>query len=250
MPTLLFLLICSGAAAACSALAVVPLAVKQRVPTTWIGWSNALAAGVMLGAAYVLTVSDTLVPESRPAPWIGALGALAGILFIRWTHTALRASELDLNRVDDIGPVYGYRVLLIGTLHSASEGVAIGVAMAVDIRLGVVMAVAIALHNIPEALILGAVLRRLDLKLGEVAGVATAANLSQVLLSVVAFAIVQAMPSTLPFVLGFAAGALLKLVLVELLPEAYREAGHTSIAVVSSLAMSLVVLFQGFLVGT
>ena len=198
MPTILFLLICSCAAAACAALAVVPLSARDRVPTTWIGWSNALAAGVMLGTAYVLTVSDALVLGGRPAPWIGALGALAGILFIRWTHSVLRASELDLNRVDDIDPVYGFRVFLIATLHSASEGVAIGVAMAVDVRLGVVMAVAIALHNIPEALGLGAVLRQLGLKLKEVAGVVTAARLNQVLLSVVAFAVAQEVPGTLP----------------------------------------------------
>lgn len=254
MPTILIVLICSGAAAACAALAVVPLALREQVPKRWIGWSNALAAGVMLGGAYVLTVSDALIaggasPDGQPAPWTGASGALLGILFIRWTHKALRTSELDLNRLEQVDAVYGYRVLLVGALHSASEGVAIGVAMVVDLKLGVLMAVAIALHNIPEALVLGAVLRRLRLRLGEVAAIAVGANSSQVLLSLVAFALVEAAPATLPFVLGFAAGALLKLVLVELLPEAYREAGHTSIAVVSSLAMSLVVLFQGFFVG-
>ena len=241
MPTTLLLLLCSGGAAAFAALAVIPLAWRPLPPTSWFGWSNALAAGTMMGAAYVLTAAELA------APWQGAVAAVLGILFIRLTHRALRTAGVRLDRIDGIEAADGYRVLLIGSLHSASEGLAIGVAMVLDLRLGLFMAVAIALHNVPEAMILGAVLRRLGLRLGEVAGVVVAANAGQVLFSIVAFALIEAAPPVLPWLQGFAAGALIKLVLVEPLPEAYRETGHTSIAVVASLAMSLVVLFQGFL---
>jgi zinc transporter ZupT len=40
-------------------------------------------------------------------------------------------------------------------------------------------------------------------------------------------------------------GAFLYLVLVELLPESYRQAGHTSIALVTLMAMGMVVLLTG-----
>jgi zinc transporter ZupT len=65
-----------------------------------------------------------------------------------------------------------------------------------------------------------------------------------VLLAVVAYAIVQAAPGTLPWALGFAMGALVQLVMSELLPESYRQAGPRSIALVTVVAMGIVVLLQ------
>ena len=55
----------------------------------------------------------------------------------------------------------------------------------------------------------------------------------------------QNLPVVLPWALGFAVGALTYLVLVELLPESYRQAGHTSIALVALVAMGIVVLLRG-----
>ena len=79
------------------------------------------------------------------------------------------------------------------------------------------------------------------------AALAVATNLNQVLVAVVTFAVVGAAPFLLPWALGFAVGALVQLVLVELLPESYRVAGYTSIAVVASIAMGMVVLLEGAL---
>jgi len=56
--------------------------------------------------------------------------------------------------------------------------------------------------------------------------------------------IVQAAPGTLPWALGFAMGALVQLVMSELLPESYRQAGPRSIALVTVVAMGIVVLLQ------
>ena len=59
------------------------------------------------------------------------------------------------------------------------------------------------------------------------------------------FSVVGALPVLLPWALGFAAGALIYLLLSELLPEAYQQAGHTSIAMVALLAMATVVALGG-----
>jgi zinc transporter ZupT len=60
-----------------------------------------------------------------------------------------------------------------------------------------------------------------------------------------AFAVLEAAPALLPAALGFAAGALIYLVTVDLLPESYRQAGATSIALVALLAMGVVAGLQG-----
>lgn len=237
-PTLTVLLYSSLAAAA-GALGALPLLVRGRLPIVGIGWANALAAGLMLGAAYAL-----LVVGVDRVTLSGAVGALLGILYVYWTHWISGTAELDLNRLEETSEAYGYKVLLIGAHHSAAEGIAIGVAMAVDVPFGIFTALAIAVHNIPEGAVLCSILASRGVRRGDAAGLAVATNVSQVLLAVVTFAIVAAAPSAFPWVLGFAVGALVYLVMAELLPECYRQAGPTSIALVTIVAMGIVVLLS------
>ena len=240
MDPTLTVLIYSSLAAGAAALGAMPLVVRERLPLTWIGWANALAAGLMLGAAYALMV----VGLDR-VPAHGAAGAVLGIGFVFSTHAASGTEDLDLNRLDETGPAYGYQVLLVNTLHAAAEGIAIGAAMAVSLPFGIFMALAIAVHNVPEATVFSSILTSRGVRLRDAAGLSVAANVNQILLAVVAFAIVSAAPSVLPWALGFAVGALIYLVMAELLPECYRQAGRTSIALVTIVAMGMVVWLSG-----
>lgn len=235
----LAVLLYSSIAASVAGLGTVPLAVHGRLPLAWIGWANALAAGLMFGAAYALTASGL---DREPAQ--AATGAAFGVAFVFFTHAASGTEDLDLNRLDDASPAYGYQLLLVNTLHAASEGIAIGAAMAVRLDFGIFMALAIAVHNVAEATVFSSILTSRGVRLGQAAGLAVAANVNQVLLAVVTFAIVSAAPSVLPWALGFAAGALIYLVMAELLPECYREAGRVSIALVTIVAMGIVVLLS------
>ena len=238
-PTLTVLMY-SSLAAMTAVVGVLPQAVRGLPSPTTIGWANALAAGLMMGVAYTLLtvgLGDHLVQ--------GGIGALVGIGFVRGTHALTDTGELDLTQLDEAGPVHGYKVLLADTLHAAHEGVAIGAAMAISLPLGISMAVALGVHNVPEAMILGRVLTRQGTGLVQAAGLAVATNVNQVLLAVVTFAVTMAAPTLLPWVIGFTVGALLYLVLMELLPESYRQAGHTSIALVTLVAMGMVVLLSG-----
>ncbi len=238
-PTITVLAYASLAAAA-AALGVVPLLVRERLPIAWIGWSNALAAGLMLGAAYALLLV-ALDLGSGP----GAGGALIGIGFVYWTHAASRTTELELNRLEEMSLDYGYKILLVNTLHSSAEGVAIGAAMAVNLPFGALVALAIAAHNVPEGTVLSSVLTSRGVRLSDAAGLAVVTNVTQVLLAVVTYAIVAAELAVLPWALGVAAGALVFLVMFELLPECYRQAGPRSIALVTIVAMGIVVLLSG-----
>jgi ZIP family zinc transporter len=241
-PTLVVLLY-SSLSAATAAFGIGPFLVRRQLPIRAIGWANAVAAGMMLGAAYVLLITGL---DGSPAR-LGA-GALLGVLFVAWTHAAAGTEDLDLNRLDDTTEAYGYQVLLVNLLHSASEGVAIGAAMALNLGFGIFMALAIALHNIPEATVLCAILTGRGANQWNAMGLAVAANVSQILLAVVTYAVVLAAPSVLPWAAGFAVGALIQLVMVELLPESYREAGHRSIALVAVVAMGIVVFLRTFAV--
>lgn len=235
-PTLTVLMY-SSLAAMTAVVGVLPQAVRGPPSLRAIGWANALAAGLMMGVAYTLLTSGLGGALAQ-----GGVGALLGIVFVRVTHAVTDTGELDLARLDEAGPEYGYKVLLADTLHAAHEGIAIGVAMGISLPLGISMAVALGVHNVPEAMILGRVLTRQGTGLLQASGLAVASNLNQVLLAVVTFAVTAAAPALLPWVIGFAVGALLYLLLVELLPESYLQAGHTSIALVTLVAMGMVVL--------
>lgn len=207
----------------------------------WIGWAHALAAGGMLGAAFVLTV----VPDV--AAGAAALGAVAGVAFIGATHAVMKLETLDLSRPSPDDPTAAHRLVTLHALHACSEGVAIGVAMAIDTSLGVFMALAIAVHNVPEAALLSGATRRRGAGRARSATLAVLSNAGQPVLAVTAWLLIRAAPWSMPWILGLAVGALLALVMTELLPASYREAGSTSIALVASVALGLVVLFSGVL---
>jgi ZIP family zinc transporter len=236
----LVVLLFASLSAASAVLGAGPFVVRQRLPLTAIGLANGAAAGMMLGAAYGLLLTG--LDRGMTAT---AAGALLGIVFVALSHTASGTDEIDLNRLDDQSDAYGFQVLLVNSMHAASEGVAIGAAMAVSQPFGIFMALAIAIHNIPEATVLCAILTSRGVRIPAAAGLAVAANVSQILLAVVTYAILRAAPTTEPWGLGFAVGALIQLVMSELLPQSYRQTGHRAIALVTIVAMGIVVLIQG-----
>jgi len=238
----LITLAAAGGAALLAGVGVIPLLRGGRVGDAGIGGATALAGGMMLGTAFALGAVEGV--EAVPT----AAGAALGISFIAWTHAATGTEDLDLSRLDDPSPVYRYRVALVQALHAGSEGVAIGAAMAVSVPFGLFTAATMAVHNVPEATVLAAVQRShgVGLPAAALSGVAT--NVPQVFMAVATLAVVTAAPGVLPWILGFATGALVNLVLVELLPESYRKLGHTSIALVTSVSMAMVVLLKGWVI--
>ncbi len=240
MDPVLAVLLLSAGAAVVSTLGVLPLVRRSELPEVYLGWAHALAAGAMLGAGFMLM---TAVRDAALL-W-AALGAASGVGFVRFSHAAAGTQDLDLDRVDEAGETYGYKVLLVNALHSASEGIAMGAAIMVSLPFGVFVAVAMGVHNVPEAIAQSAVLRSRGLSLRDAAGLAVVSNVPQILLAVVTVALIGSTPALLPGALGFAFGALTNLVLSEHLPESYREAGHTTIALVTIIAMGIVVLLGG-----
>ncbi|USZ67464.1 ZIP family metal transporter [Halorussus salilacus] len=126
-------------------------------------------------------------------------------------------------------------VLILGilTVHSFPEGVAVGVSFAelgleggLQILgfsvplLAVFMTVAISIHNVPEGTAIAIPMRAMGLSRWRMVGAAVFSSLPQPIGAVIAFAFVRWAREFLPFGFGFAAGAMVYLVLTEFIPEA------------------------------
>jgi zinc transporter ZupT len=113
--------------------------------------------------------------------------------------------------------------------------------------LAAVIVAAIAVHNVPEGLAISAVLRPRGASVAACAGWSIVSSLPQPLMAVPAFLLVEAFAPALPYGIGFAAGAMVFMVFVELLPEAYDQARRPSVALLVSGTMLGMLLFQQYL---
>lgn len=201
--------------------------------------ANALAAGLMLGASF------GLVAEGTRHGTIGALGGVAaGVACMLVMDRLLRRHDVQFGRARGAG---GRRMLLmvaVMTAHSFSEGVAVGVAFGGGTTLAVAITIAIAVHNVPEGLAISAVLRPQGVSLPGCVVWSIVSSLPQPVTAVPAFLFVETFRPLLPWGLGFAAGAMVFMVLVELLPEAYEKASDRMVALLVSLSFLGMVWFQ------
>lgn len=238
----LLVLLFSTVAALLAATGALPFIGRTTVPAQWGGFSYALASGLMLGSGYILMVEGLGLTTLSVA-----VGAVLGVVYTYWTHVFSGTRELDHRPPDGSVAEYSIKFILLNALHSAPEGVAIGVAMVVDIPLGIFVAAALAVHNIAEAIVLMELLRANRAPLQHAAAISVVTNVPQILMAIVTFAIVPAVPDLLPWTLGFASGAMGYLVMTDLLPFSYARAGRTGVALVVSLSAGAVVLLRGLL---
>ena len=133
------------------------------------------------------------------------------------------------------------------TVHSFTEGIGIGVAFGDGAQLGFVIALAIAVHNIPEGLAISLVLIPRGVSVRGAAGWSIFSSLPQPLMAVPAFLFVESFEPFLPAGLGFAAGAMLWMVAAELLPEALEAAPVRAVTAVAVLSAAAMILLQAAL---
>lgn len=224
-------------------LGALPFAFFGRPSPAWLGMANALAAGSMAGA------SIGLISEASNYGAGGvAAGVACGALFI-----ALTGRLLGRERHSHFGSARGAdarRMLLIlgvMTVHSFTEGVGVGVSFGGGETLGLVIAFAIAVHNIPEGLAISLVLVPRGVTVPRAAAWSVFSSLPQPLMAVPAFLFVEAFRPLLPIGLGFAAGAMLWMTAVELLPEAVRVAAVWRVALVATVAAAAMIALQAAL---
>lgn len=224
-------------------LGALPFVLFARPSRAWLGTANGLAAGSMAGASVGLVSEGAGYGGGRVLA-----GLVLGAAFIAAARTLIsrdRHGVFGTARGRDARAM----LMIVGvmTVHSFTEGVGVGVSFGGGEQLGLVIALAIAVHNIPEGLAISLVLVPRGVRVSRAAAWSVFSSLPQPLMAVPAFLLVEAFEPWLPFGLGFAAGAMLWMVAVDLLPEAVRVAPVWRVAAVAAPAAVAMVGLQAVL---
>lgn len=196
------------------------------VPVFLLGPRAAALAPTLLGFAAgvmgVAAVAGLLIPASEEGSAAEVAGGLAigiGFLaFVRWRFSP------DTGFMGRTGP--GARtsalVFLVLLVHSLPEGFAIGTAFASDrAGLSLFVILAIAIQNIPEGTSVAIPMAEAGFGRGRQFWAAVATSAPQPVGALVAFLAVEEIGGLLPLSFAFAAGAMLALIVVEMLPTAF-----------------------------
>jgi ZIP family zinc transporter len=218
---------------------------RGRVSAAWSGVSNALASGFMLAASVGLVWQGV-----RIGAWGVAIGAVAGAVFIRGFRGLIgHREDLTIGRLACSDALKALVIIGVMTVHSAAEGVGVGVAYGDGQRLGLLITIAIAAHNVPEGLAISLVLIPRGASVRSAAGWSIFSSLPQPLLAPFAFLFVETFRSFLPIGLGFAAGAMVWMVWSELLPEALQQAPRRDLVLAGSVSFATMLGAQILLFG-
>jgi len=211
------------------------------------------AAGVMIAASFwsLLAPSIEMAGELGQVAWLtAAVGFLGGGGFLLLVDKLLPHLHmgLDTSQSEGIKTKWQRSVLLVLaiTLHNIPEGLAVGVAFGAaangdigtaSLAGAVALAIGIGLQNFPEGAAVSIPLRREGFSRMKAFVYGQASGLVEPIAAVIgAFAVIRMRP-ILPYALAFAAGAMIYVVIEELIPEAQREEGgsKTDIATIGAM---------------
>lgn len=199
------------------------------------------AAGVMTAAS----VWSLLIPSIEAAgTWIPAVtGFLAGTAGMMLLDSLVPNFNLDAGRMPKLGE--SLMLFIAVTLHNIPEGMAVGVAFSgamsgiLPVSEAMTLAIGISVQNFPEGTIISAPLvtdgmeKRKAFLYGVVSGAV------EPIASVITVLLTWLVAPILPYLLSFAAGAMIYVVSQELIPEAKSRIGTVGTTVGFALMMLL-----------
>lgn len=205
--------------------------INRRLLDAMLGF----ASGVMIAASFwsLLAPAIEMTESDGGTPWVPALiGFLAGGGFLYLVDRILPHLHLGLpiDEAEGIKTSWQRSILLVLaiTLHNFPEGLAVGVAFGAaaagvseaSLSAAVALAIGIGIQNFPEGLAVSAPLRREKMSRWRSFMIGQASGMVEPVAGVLGAAAVYFIRPLLPYALAFAAGAMIYVVIEELIPDA------------------------------
>ncbi len=220
--------------------------VNQKFMDSMLGF----AAGVMIAASFwsLLAPGLEMAEQLGHTPWLTAvIGFMGGGLFMRLVDYLLPHlhSGLDMKESEGIKTSWQRSTLLVLaiTLHNIPEGLAVGVAFgavaaglpAATIGGAVALAIGIGIQNFPESAVVSLPLRREGMSKWKSFFMGQASGIVEPVAGVLGAFFVLKMQHILPYALCFAAGAMIFVVVEELIPESQRVEANIDVVTMATM---------------
>jgi len=211
--------------------------------------SLGFAAGVMIAATFWSVLNPAIEMskgKTLPAWFPPAIGFLIGVIVIGSIDKILPHLHMapPLIHTEGIKTSWRRSILLVlaVTLHNFPEGLAIGIVFgtlaegisAVTLPVAMVLTLGIGIQDIPEGMAIALPLRREGLSRLKSFWYGVISGIPEPVGGVIGFLAVSQIHSLLPYASGFAAGAMMFVVVEELIPESQRGE-HSDIATMGAM---------------
>ena len=202
------------------------------------------ASGVMIAASVwsLLIPAIEMSEEQGGIEWLPAtVGFLLGMGFLLLLDSLIPHLHMDSEKPEGIRSGLGKTTMLVlaVTLHNLPEGLAVGVTFAgallgnagITMAGALALAVGIAIQNFPEGAIISMPLRGAGASRGKAFLYGVLSGVVEPIGSVITILLASKVIPILPYLLAFAAGAMIYVVVEELIPET-QSGEHTNVGIV------------------
>lgn len=197
------------------------------------------ASGVMIAASVwsLLIPSIEMAETQRKVAWIpAAIGFLLGIVFLLVLDSVVPHMHLESEKPEGMKAKLKKTTMMVFavTLHNIPEGMAVGVTFAgvlaqnagITMAGAFALAVGIAIQNFPEGAIISMPLKSEGVSKSKAFLYGTLSGIVEPIGAIITILLTNAVVPILPYLLSFAAGAMIYVVVEELIPES--QAGEHS----------------------
>lgn len=231
--------------------------IKPSVQKMLLGF----ASGVMIAAS----IWSLLIPAMDMSQNLGkmafvpaAAGFVLGIAFLLLMDKIIPHLHLDHEEPEGMKSGFGKETMLIlaVTLHNIPEGMAVGVAFAgmmsknheITLMGAFALAIGIAIQNFPEGAIISLPLKSESVSRKKAFFMGSASGIVEPLAAAVTLAVASYIEPMLPYLLAFAAGAMMYVVVEELIPET-AEGKHSNIGTIGFAAGFVIMMILDVALG-
>ena len=211
------------------------------------------ASGVMIAASVwsLIIPSINMATEQGKIAWLpAAVGFLFGILFLLVLDSVIPHLHLNSSEPEGIKAKLKKTTMMVFavTLHNIPEGMAVGVAFAgamtqntgITIAGALALAIGIAIQNFPEGAIISMPLKSEGMSKGKAFMLGVLSGVVEPIGALITILLTNLVVPVLPYLLSFAAGAMIYVVVEELIPEA-QDGEHSNLATVG-VAIGFVIM--------
>ena len=214
---------------------------SQRLHTTLLGF----AAGVMVAASVwsLIIPAIDLSADLGKLSWApAAIGFILGMLFLLMLDSVVPHQHISSDTAEGPESKLGRRqkLMLAVTLHNIPEGMAVGAVVAgalagdagITIASATALALGMAIQNIPEGAIVALPMRSDGMSRGRAFGNGVVSGMVEPVAALLMVLLYEHISPTLPYLLAFSAGAMLYVVVEELIPET-QQGKHSNMGTIA-----------------